>query len=83
MKYKPEWRTFEKLADSELAPDSNTNIISTYNSDTYTSRDVSVMVTWLMYAATIGDLSYLKISGEKIQPSKNLNRPKFQKRDAR
>ena len=78
MEYKPEWRVYEELADKEFVINSKANVIDTYNSETYTPQDVTVMVTWLVYAATIGDLSYLKISGTTVQPAENLNRPRFQ-----
>lgn len=39
--------------------------------------EIFAMRYWLRYAATIGDISYLKITGCTLPPIPELNRPPF------
>ena len=74
MKYRNEWSKYEDLADKEFKIDVPDTLIDTYNTPTYTPRDAQIMLAWLRYAATVGDLSYLEISQETLQPFANLKR---------
>lgn len=74
MDYKESWQEYEDLVDKELVitePPAG----FTYNRPTYTPQDVRVMFYWIKYAATIGDLSYLKIWGNILEPFPDLKRP--------
>jgi hypothetical protein len=75
MEYKEQWQEYEDLADQELVINTQPPASDTYNQKTYSTRDVRVMLAWLTYAATIGDLSYLKIYGSVLQPLPDLERP--------
>ena len=75
MKYKKEWQEYEDLVDQELIINNRLTISDTYNQPGYTEQDAQVMLAWLKYAATIGDLSYLKISDSTLKPFKRLKRP--------
>ena len=73
MEYKEEWQVYEDLAETQLIINTQPSANSTFNSPEYTSDDAHVMLTWLKYAATIGDKSYLKICW-RLQPFSNLKR---------
>jgi hypothetical protein len=73
MQYKEEWQQCEKMVDVEFIVEENK--ISTFNKPAYTLTEAKIMLAWLKYAATIGDQSYLKISGETLTPWNNLSRP--------
>ena len=64
MIYNEEWRKYEVYVDKNLIlhTDHNPNNF-TSNHPGLTLHDVLVMRNWLVYAATIGDLNYLQISG--------------------
>lgn len=74
MGYKEEWQEYEDLADKTLAINTPPPVSDTYNCSAYNLQDAEVMLAWLRYAATIGDLSYLKISGRVLQPFQNVKR---------
>lgn len=74
MPYKKEWQKYEDLTDKNLMDTPVTPLISTYNKPSYTAKDAGIMLTWIRYAATNGDLSYKKITGSIIQPHPNLKR---------
>jgi hypothetical protein len=75
MEYKEEWQECEDLADKKLPVNTQPPVSNTYNRPAYTLQDAQVMLAWLKYAATIGDLSYLKISNCILQPFQNVKRP--------
>jgi hypothetical protein len=75
MEYKEQWQEYEDLADKELVINTQPPVSDTYNHPAYTPREVRVMFAWLKYAATIGDLSYLKIWGSVLQPFSDVERP--------
>lgn len=75
MEYKPEWEEYEARGDRELDIDTNHPPVDTYNTPAYSLQDAKVMLAWLRYAATIGDSSYLKISGRILPPFPNIKRP--------
>ncbi|HED14160.1 MAG TPA: hypothetical protein ENI62_11020 [Gammaproteobacteria bacterium] len=75
MEYKNEWIQIEDLADKNALVNRVPRAHDTHNRDSYTREDYRVMVAWLKYAATIGDKSYLSISGVAMQPFQGLKRP--------
>ena len=78
MQFKEEWQEAEALADKQLAFGLRGGDKDTYNKPTYDLEDARVMLAWLMYAATIGDPSYKKISGRELPPIPNAkSRPPF------
>jgi len=79
MKYKKKWKEFEDAYDKGLVYDSRQIATShAINPPDFTIQDFHAMHFWLTYAATIGDLSYQKITGGEIPPFTNLsNRAPF------
>jgi len=75
MEYKSEWQKSEDHADQNATLTKTPDAQDTHNRPTYVLEDYKVMLTWLKYAATIGDNSYLKISGTTLQPFQGLIRP--------
>ncbi|MDH5387148.1 MAG: hypothetical protein OEY06_01720 [Gammaproteobacteria bacterium] len=75
MEYKNEWQKHEDRADKSAVVNKIANAKDTHNRPTYVLDDYKVMLTWLKYAATIGDNSYLKISGDTLPPFQGLTRP--------
>lgn len=63
MEYKKEWQEYEDLADKHAVINRRHHASDTHNRPAYTLEDYQVMVTWLKYAATIRDESYINISG--------------------
>ena len=68
LEYRPEWRVYENMVDSNFVIDRQSRKKKSNNHATYTLRDADTMFYWLKYAATIGDSSYLAISREEIAP---------------
>lgn len=60
MEYNEQWRRYEELADKEFVFNA-LSVDFSYNHSDYTTDDVRVMLAWLVYAKTIGDLTYQKI----------------------
>lgn len=77
MEYREEWRKFEVLADKAFASTIPDRVIGAHNSPKYAPLEARIMLVWLRYAATIGDLSYLRISGRPLTPFPGLERPPF------
>ena len=75
MKYKDEWQEYENLFDEKPFVSPQPKMTGSYNSPSFNLQDANVMLTWLIYAATIGDESYLKISDKTLEPYPNLKRP--------
>lgn len=75
MEYKNDWQKYEDLVDQDLVLDTQINTNKTYNHPGYSEQDAQIMLAWLKYAATIGDLSYLKISDCTLTPFQNMKRP--------
>jgi hypothetical protein len=73
MQYRPEWRDYEKAADENgLAEHFPPILVDNINPKGYTLGDAKVMLNWLKYAATIEDVSYLKIASKPISKLKGL-----------
>lgn len=85
MQYKKEWQSREDSFDKnsvvirEPIHDANDNAanFSANGSKKYTQKEVLYMQYWLCYAATIGDTSYLSISGTTMPKIPNVKRPPF------
>ena len=76
MKYKKKWKKYEDLVDEKMVVDNTQpSRMGTLNRPDITPREAHAMSTWLTYAATIGDLSYKKISGCDLQPDPSMKRP--------
>lgn len=67
MAYKEEWRDQEDYADKNLIEHKYPPAFHSHNHSGFTLRDALVMRTWLGYAETVGDASYLTISGSPVQ----------------
>jgi len=78
MSYNEEWREHEDNADKHLVGHTYPYAFDTYNHSGFTLRDALVLRTWIAYAAAIGDLSYLKISGSPVQKMAIETRAAFQ-----
>ena len=78
MTYKEEWREHEDYTDKNLVKHIYPLVLDSYNHPGLTLRDTLVMHNWLAYAATIGDSSYLEISGAPVEKLQIDKRPAFQ-----
>jgi hypothetical protein len=75
MQYKKDWKVHEEFVDTNAVfspPDVN-------NADNapYGPAEIFAMHYWLSYAATIGDMSYLKVSGRAVPSIPQMKRPAF------
>jgi hypothetical protein len=85
MQYKKDWQSQEDLFDKnslvirEPVRDVNENAayVSTDGLYKYTRKEILYLQYWLCYAATIGDTSYLSISGTVMPKIPNVKRPPF------
>lgn len=81
MEYPQAWKVHEDAVDSVSAWPEHPKAESPYGNSVangvYPLREIFAMQYWLRYAATIGDLSYLKISGKTLPPLPHLKRPPF------
>jgi len=75
MEYKEAWKEYEDLVDKGFVVNTSQSETATNNRRTYTIQDAKIMLAWLRYAATIGDLSYRIISDQALPPFQNLKRP--------
>lgn len=66
MVYNEQWRELEDYVDQNLSGYKRPNVFPTHNHPGFTVRDTVVMGIWLAYAAAIGDMNYLKISGTPV-----------------
>lgn len=82
MHYQEEWQTYEEAFERNFVfrPDDVDPIwnVRSDNGTSYSAWDIYCMRYWLAYAATIGDTSYMKITGTVLPPIAHLNRPPFQ-----
>lgn len=74
MKYNEEWQVYEDLFDREFVVKEKLTTSASHNRPRYTLYDARVMLCWLRYAVTIGDVSYMKISGMTLQPFQGIER---------
>ena len=61
MEYPKEWQEQEAIAEQTLQSGQNKPILDHYNCQDFNIQDARIMLTWLRYATTIGDLSHTKI----------------------
>jgi hypothetical protein len=75
MQYNKDWQSLEDTFDKEhtfhLVPGTANEIYD----NGYTPLEVFGLKCWLRYAATIGDMSYLAISGTTLPPMPHIKRP--------
>ena len=74
MQYNDAWKKHETYVDKNLLRRITPPMSTTHNHAGLTLRDALIMRTWLAYAATIGDDSYLKIAPGPVQKLPNVNR---------
>ena len=77
MTYNEEWCKRQGYTDKNLIGYTKFYRTHTFIHSRFTLHDVLVMRSWLAYSATIGDLSYLKISKSPIPHLPNIKRPSF------
>lgn len=80
MEYPKAWKIHEDAVDSVFAwstPGTGSSYVNPVAGGAYPPAEIFAMQYWLRYAATIGDLSYLKISGKTLPPLPQLKRPPF------
>lgn len=77
MAYKDEWGEHEDYADKNLVKHIYPPVLDSHNHAGLTLHDALVMHNWLAYAATIGDLSYMEISGAPVEKLRIDKRPRF------
>jgi tetratricopeptide (TPR) repeat protein len=76
MPYNEEWKEQEDEFDEKHSFNESVFLYDTCSEySNYEFKKAIVQHSWLQYAATIGDLSYLEISGSKVLKLPNLNRP--------
>jgi hypothetical protein len=78
MTYREEWREQEDYADKKLIGHVYPQVFDTHNHSGLSLRDALVMRTWLAYAATIGDLNYIEVSGSPMPKLRIEKRTLFQ-----
>jgi len=77
MEYDESWRELERRADMELGNDLGQPTVHSYNHQEYSLDDMNAMFTWLRYAATIGDTSYLSVCTGNMPKFDNINRKPY------
>ena len=81
MEYPKAWKVHENSVDSASDwpkhPEAESSYVNSVANGAYPLSEIFAMQYWLRYAATIGDLSYLKISGKTLPPLPQLKRPPF------
>lgn len=80
MEYPKAWKIHEEFVDSVSSwpsPPKGENPNVAVKNGAYPPSEIFAMQHWLRYAATIGDLSYLTISGKSLPPLPQLKRPPF------
>ncbi|MBI3432287.1 MAG: hypothetical protein HY018_08775 [Hydrogenophilales bacterium] len=79
MPFPPSWKGHEDFVDKNYALEHNVAANSSNaNPETkakYPLSEIFALQYWLQYAATIGDISYLKIAGRVLPPIPQLKRP--------
>lgn len=81
MKFPKDWKVHEDFVDSNtvwpLKQESENAYVKSSANNAYPPSEIFAMHYWLRYAATIGDLSYLEISGKTVPLLPQLKRPPF------
>ena len=75
IKYKEDWKAHEDFVDKHAVFSSpNVNV---GGNTPYSPSEIFATHYWLGYAATIGDMSYLTVTGFTVSPIPQLKRPPF------
>lgn len=74
LEYKKKWRIHEDFVDQNVRFPPVFQQVNV--SGTYLPEEIYSLQYWLTYAATIGDVSYLIISGKTLEPSPQIKRPR-------
>ncbi len=78
MCYRQEWKPFEEMTDNEFQASGASGDNRATIPRGYTANDAKALLSWLMYAATIGDTSYLKLTdNQPLPPLSNIRRTAF------
>ena len=77
MRYVPLWQEIEDRADRELGYDCAVPGSLMRPRGVYSIEELYVMLQWLRYAATIGDMSYRRVCQGEIASLENVNREPF------
>lgn len=79
MPFPPSWKVHEEFVDKNYAlmqnvDDDSLNTNTEINA-AYPLSEIFALHYWLQYAATIGDISYLKIAGRVVPPLPQIKHP--------
>ncbi len=77
MKYNKDWQVHEDFVDANLFLQADVPDAKCGSNSTYSPSEIFAMQYWLSYAATIGDISYLKVAGRTMPTVPQLKRPPF------
>ncbi len=79
MPFPPSWKVHEDFVDKNYAlmHNADSSNVSTEINAAYPPSEIFALHYWLQYAATIGDISYLKIAGRVLPPLPQLKRPQI------
>ena len=75
LEYKKKWRIHEDFIDQNIRFPPALQEVN--RSGTYLPEEIYSLQFWLRYAATIGDTSYLTVSGMTLEPIPQLKRPPY------
>ena len=68
VEYKEEWSQYERIVDKKLIEKNRSYFFEARDGTSFTTEEAKVVYTWLMYAAAIGDLSYMLFTDNQPLP---------------
>lgn len=68
VEYREEWSQYEQIVDQKLKEKNRTFLYESRDGTSFTVDEAKVVYTWLMYAAAIGDLSYMLFTDNRPLP---------------
>jgi hypothetical protein len=77
MKYNKDWHVQEDFVDKNFVFNTNIPDVNAGDNTAYPPSEIFAMQHWLRYAATLGDISYFKITGCIVPTIPQLKRPPF------
>ena len=77
MKYNKDWHVHEDFVDKNFVFNTNIPDVNASDNTAYPPSEIFAMQHWLRYAATIGDISYFKITGCIVPTIPQFKRPPF------